>query len=68
MQPKVFGRWRGNPQGNIPVAALDPETKKLLGADTRTVLLSDDTMLKQDGKSGRSKGQRCRPAAQKSPS
>jgi len=56
MQPDIFGRWRKTPQGNIPVAALNPDTQKLMKSDTRTVLLSEDSMLKQDGKTGRSKG------------
>jgi hypothetical protein len=47
MQPQIFGQWRAKPQGNIPVAALDKETQVLLGSDTRTVLLSAESMGKQ---------------------
>lgn len=56
MQPKIFNRWREKPQGNLPVAALDPDTQRLMKADSRSVLLSEDSMLKQDGKAPRSKG------------
>ncbi len=48
LQPEVFGRWRENPQGNIPVAVMDEETRSLTGAQQRTVLLSGATLTKQD--------------------
>ena len=56
MQPDVFGQWRKNPQGSIPVAVLDEDLMKTTGAQRQTVLFSEDSMLKQDGKASRSKG------------
>jgi hypothetical protein len=48
MQPEVFGRWRKEPKGNIPVAVMDDATRKLMGAQQRTVYLSAETMKKQE--------------------
>jgi hypothetical protein len=48
MQPEIFGLWRQNPQGNVPVAVMDEETRALTGALQRTVYLSGATMVKQN--------------------
>ncbi len=56
MQPEFFAQWRNDPKGSVPVAVMDEETQQLMGAGQRTVLLSADSMLKQDGKTGRSNG------------
>jgi hypothetical protein len=50
MQPEFFKQWRAKPQGNIPVAVLDDEAQAALGAKQKTVLLSDYTMNKQEGR------------------
>ena len=56
MQPGIFGQWRKAPQGNIPVGVMDDDLMAATGAQRRTVLLSEDSMLKQDGATARSKG------------
>lgn len=48
LQPEIFGQWRQDPKGNIPVAVMDEETRALTGAQQRTVLLSGSTLQKQD--------------------
>jgi hypothetical protein len=48
LQPEIFGRWRENPQGNIPAAVMDDDTRKLMGAQQKTVYLSAETMGKQE--------------------
>jgi len=48
MQPEIFGRWREDPQGNIPVAVMDDETRDLMGAQMQTIYLSAETMAKQE--------------------
>ena len=48
MQPEIFGLWRQNPQGNIPVAVMDEETQAKMGAQQRTIYLSAQTMAKQE--------------------
>jgi hypothetical protein len=48
MQPEVFGQWRQNPKGNIPVAVMDADTRKLMGAQQQTIYLSAETMSKQE--------------------
>jgi hypothetical protein len=50
LQPEIFGQWRQDPKGNIPVAVMDDDTLKLMGSQQRTVYLSDWTMKKQDRK------------------
>lgn len=44
----AFPLWRGNPQGNLPLLALDRNTGAEIGAKTQIVLLSPDTLRKQD--------------------
>lgn len=50
LSPEFFKQWRANPKGSIPVSILDDETKATLGAQQKTVQLSDWTVQKQDGK------------------
>ncbi len=50
LQPGIVKQWRENPQGNLPVGVMDDEARAALGAKRKTVLLSDWTMQKQDGR------------------
>ena len=56
MQPAFFAAWREEPKGDVPVAAMDPDTQQVMGAQQKTITLSAQTMLKQQGKTSRSKG------------
>ena len=45
--PAELQRWLRDPVGNLPVGQLHPDLAKSLGADTREVLLSPETLEKQ---------------------
>lgn len=44
----AFPLWRCNPQGNLPLLVLDRGIGEEIGAKTQIVLLSADTLKKQD--------------------
>ncbi|MGE4489286.1 MAG: phage minor head protein [Kiritimatiellales bacterium] len=43
-QPGIFGQWRKNPQGKIPVGILDSAAGKQIGTDRSAVLLAAETV------------------------
>lgn len=43
-----FAKWRQSPHGNIPMMVLPEEDRREIGAKSQVVLLSDQTMKKQD--------------------